>query len=74
MFIHQTVRRNRSEFKIYFNGEYFNIPAYTEEYLGMHYGVNFMFPNKHFDYKKEATNIKYFSIEEMIGYRRNYIS
>ena len=50
------------------------IPAYTEEYLGMHYGVNFMFPNKHFDYKKEATNIKYFSIEEMIGYRRNYIS
>ena len=24
--------------------------------------------------KKEATNIKYFSIEEMIGYRRNYIS
>ena len=40
----------------------------------MHYGVNFMFPNKHFDYKKEATNIKYFSIEEMIGYRRNYIS
>ena len=72
--VKQIVVPNKGFTKIYFNGEYFNIPAYTEEYLGMHYGVNFMFPNKHFDYKKEATNIKYFSIEEMIGYRRNYIS
>ena len=57
--------------KIEFKGTWFNIPQKTEEHLAAHYGVNFMIPNAKFDYKKEATNIHWFSREERIACYNN---
>lgn len=40
------------------------IPENTDEYLRCHYGKDFMIPNSKFDYRKEATNINYYTYEE----------
>lgn len=43
------------------------IPQNPQKYLSMHYGKDFMVPNPDFDYKKEATNITYFTWEQKQG-------
>lgn len=50
-----------------FKNIYVNIPNNPKQYLASHYGENFMTPNKDFDYRKEATNIYYYSKEELLG-------
>ena len=52
---------------IIFKGMEFLIPSKTDEYLCAHYGKSFMIPNEHFDYKKEATNIFWYPIEERVA-------
>ena len=47
-----------------FIDENFLIPANVEEYLMANYGDSFMTPNPHFDYKKEAKNIVYYTLDE----------
>lgn len=49
-----------------------NIPSDCVEHLKMHYGETFMTPNPNFDYKKEASNIKYFTLKENKGYLKIY--
>lgn len=58
--------------KVSFIGEEFVVPAKTAEHLKAHYGENFMIPNAHFDYRKEATNIHWFSRDEYTGVLTSY--
>ena len=58
--------------KISFKGAEFIIPAKTDLHLAAHYGKNFMIPNAHFDYRKEATNIHWFSRNEYVGILKSY--
>ncbi|MDO5497985.1 MAG: LicD family protein [Alistipes sp.] len=44
-----------------------NVPADCVEHLTWHYGPTFMTPNPNFNYKEEAKNIRYFTIEERKG-------
>lgn len=44
-----------------------NVPTDCVEHLIWHYGPTFMIPNPDFDYKKEATNIHYFTLDERKG-------
>lgn len=60
--------------KILFQGLEFNVPAKTEKYLAAHYGENFMIPNAHFDYKKDAKNVYFYSREERTGICRHWES
>ena len=53
--------------QILFEGMILNVPDETDKYLQAHYGVNFMIPNEHFDYRKEATNIVWYTREERIA-------
>lgn len=55
-----------------FKGEKFIVPAKTDVHLSAHYGKNFMIPNAHFDYRKEATNVHWFSRKEYIGTLKSY--
>ena len=48
------------------------VPADCESHLKMHYGADFMIPNPNFDYKKEATNIYYYTYKERKGRLRVY--
>ena len=44
-----------------------NVPTDCAAHLTMHYGPTFMTPNPNFNYREEATNIRYFTIEENKG-------
>ena len=55
-----------------FKGMNFNAPKDIVKHLEAHYGKNFMIPNANFDYKKEATNIHWFSKEERIGVYKSF--
>ena len=44
-----------------------NVPTDCVEHLTWHYGPTFMTPNPNFNYKEEAKNIRYFTIEERKG-------
>lgn len=48
------------------------IPKNTEEYLVANYGSDYMIPNPHFDWMKDATNIAIFPYEEMPGWALFY--
>lgn len=48
------------------------IPSDCVTHLKMHYGENFMIPNPNFDYKKEASNIKYYKKDEISGLLKIY--
>lgn len=58
--------------KMIFKGLEVVIPAKTDSHLSAHYGKNFMIPNANFDYRKEATNIHWFSREEYTGTLESY--
>ena len=49
-----------------------NVPSDCVAHLKMHYGKSFMTPNPNFDYKKEASNIRYFTLKENKGYLKIY--
>ena len=49
-----------------------NVPTDCVEHLTWHYVPTFMTPNPDFDYKKEATNIRYFTLEERKGILKIY--
>lgn len=51
----------------FFKGLSVNIPKKTEEHLIMHYGKDYKIPIKNFDYRKTASNIKYFSRDEKLA-------
>ena len=51
---------------------YVNVPMDCVEHLSWHYGPSFMMPNPDFNYKVEARNIRYFSIDERKGILRIY--
>lgn len=53
--------------QISFEGLVLNVPVEADKYLQAHYGTNFMIPNEHFDYRKEATNIYYHSYSEKVA-------
>lgn len=55
-----------------FKGMSFNVPSPTEVYLKAHYGENFMIPNPKFNEREEATNVRYFMLDELHGRRRIY--
>lgn len=55
-----------------FNGIQVGIPNDTREHLVLNYGENFMIPDKNFDYKKVATNIKYYSRQERLATLTTY--
>lgn len=48
------------------------VPADCVEHLRRHYGPGFMTPDPNFDYKKEATNITWFSLDERRGIGRRF--
>ena len=48
------------------------IPKDCSRHLEMHYGKTFMTPNPNFDYKKEATNITYYTYDQCKGYMNIY--
>jgi hypothetical protein len=50
--------------KMIFKGLELNSPADPIAHLQAHYGKNFMIPNARFNYKKEATNIYWYSRAE----------
>lgn len=58
--------------QILFEGMILNVPSETDKYLQAHYGENFMTPNEHFDYRKEATNVYYYTYTERIGHFRSW--
>lgn len=43
------------------------VPSNAHDILLCHYGPHYMIPNPNYDYKKEATNIHYFTKEECTG-------
>ena len=47
-----------------------NVPTDCVEHLTWHYGPSFMTPNPNFNYKEEATNIRYFTLGERKGVLR----
>lgn len=47
-----------------FKGCKVNVPVDCPKHLTWHYGESFMTPNPDFDYRKEATNIYYYTPEE----------
>lgn len=49
-----------------FKDNLYNVPAETDKYLSAHYGSTFMQPDPNFS-ESEASNIKYFSLEEKEG-------
>ena len=49
-----------------------NIPTDCTKHLPMHYGRNFMTPNPNFNYKEEASNIKYYTKDEIKGVLKIY--
>lgn len=53
--------------QIAFKGTSVNIPFDWKLHLSAHYGPNFMIPDSKFDYRKDATNIKYYTREEREG-------
>jgi hypothetical protein len=55
-----------------YKGTTVHVPTDCIAHLTMHYGPTFMIPNAHFDYKKEATNIRYFKPEENRGILKIY--
>lgn len=58
--------------KLKFKGIEFTVPGKIEMHLRAHYGDNFMIPNAHFDYKKEATNIHWYSRKERVAKLTEY--
>ena len=58
--------------QILFEGMMLNVPIETDKYLQAHYGANFMIPNKHFDYRKEATNIYYYPHSERVAHFQSW--
>ncbi len=50
-----------------FNGILVGVPKDIENHLKLNYGDNFMTPDRNFDYKKVATNIKYIPVEDRIA-------
>lgn len=58
--------------KAEYKGCKINIPTDCVEHLTMHYGKTFMTPNPNFNYKEEATNIRYFAPEENRGILKIY--
>lgn len=55
-----------------YKGTMVHVPTDCIAHLTMHYGPTFMTPNAHFDYKKEATNIRYFKPKENRGILKIY--
>lgn len=53
--------------KLLFQGEYFNVPQNTDEYLRINYGNGYMTPDPEFEYHNDATNIKLFDLQEKQG-------
>ena len=49
-----------------FKDSLYNVPAETDKYLSAHYGSTFMQPDPNFS-ESEASNIKYYSLEEKEG-------
>ena len=49
-----------------FKDNLYNVPAETDKYLSAHYGSTFMQPDPNFS-ESEASNIKYYSLEEKEG-------
>lgn len=58
--------------QIQFEGLTLNVPSETDKYLQAHYGANFMIPNEHFDYKKEATNIYWYPYSDRVAVFRSW--
>lgn len=58
--------------KMIFKDMELNSPADPIAHLQAHYGKNFMIPDAHFDYKKEATNIYWYSRAERVGKLRSW--
>jgi len=58
--------------KTEYKGCWVHVPTDCVEHLTMHYGETFMTPNPNFNYKEEATNIRYFAPEENRGILRIY--
>lgn len=55
-----------------YKGAIINVPKDCTKHLKMHYGESFMTPNPNFNYKKEATNIKYYTYTELKGKFTSY--
>jgi len=52
---------------INFANVFVGIPTNAKEHLILNYGDNFMTPDKNFDYRKTAKNIKYFTREQRLA-------
>ena len=55
-----------------FKGIDVRVPVDAEAHLKAHYGDNFMVPDRNFNYRKDATNIKYFSRSERLAVFKEY--
>lgn len=58
---------NQTMIRTQYKDAYVYVPIDCEKHLKMHYGESFMTPNPNFDYKKEATNIYYYSYKDCCG-------